>query len=165
MSQIITKQNRGFTLLYASLVSALLLAIGLAVFNIGSKELLLSSSARESQFAFYSADTGIECALYWDFVGSNTFATSSASNPPSSGINCAARDIATSWDYSNRTSTAATTTFELNLSNIGGADRCVAVTVGKSASPNKTNVEARGYNTSCNSTSPRRVERALRVSY
>ena len=57
---------RGFTLFYAVLITSLLLALGLAVFNITLKELLLSSDARESQNAFYSADTALECALFWD---------------------------------------------------------------------------------------------------
>lgn len=58
--------RRGFTLFYAVLTSSLLLAIGLAIFNITFKELVLSSGARESSNAFYAADTGLECALYWD---------------------------------------------------------------------------------------------------
>jgi len=58
--------SRGFTLFYALLVTSLLLALGLAVFNITLKELLLSSDARESQNAFYAADAALECALYWD---------------------------------------------------------------------------------------------------
>jgi Tfp pilus assembly protein PilX len=59
-------KQRGFTLFYAVLVSSLLLAIGVAIFNITFKELILSSGARESVNAFYAADTGLECALYWD---------------------------------------------------------------------------------------------------
>jgi len=57
---------RGFTLFYAVLVSSLLLALGLAIFNITYKELILSAGARESAVAFYAADAGLECALFWD---------------------------------------------------------------------------------------------------
>lgn len=57
---------RGFTLFYAVLVSSLLLAIGLAILNITFKEFVLSSGARDSETAFYAADTALECALYWD---------------------------------------------------------------------------------------------------
>lgn len=59
-------QQKGFTLFYAVLTASLLLAIGIAIFNITFKELILSSGARESANAFYAADTGLECALYWD---------------------------------------------------------------------------------------------------
>lgn len=58
--------NSGFTLFYAVLVSSLLLALGLAIFNITYKELILSAGARESATAFYAADSGLECALFWD---------------------------------------------------------------------------------------------------
>lgn len=58
--------RRGFTLFYAVLMSSLLLALGLAIFNITYKELILSAGARESAVAFYAADAGLECALFWD---------------------------------------------------------------------------------------------------
>lgn len=60
------KATRGFTLFYAVLVSSLLLALGLAIFNITYKELILSAGARESATAFYAADAALECALFWD---------------------------------------------------------------------------------------------------
>lgn len=56
----------GFTLFYSVLVSSLLLAIGLAILNITLKEFTLSSGARDSETAFYAADSALECALYWD---------------------------------------------------------------------------------------------------
>ena len=56
----------GFTLLFAVLISSLLLTIGIAIFNITFKEVILASQARESQFSFYAADSGLECALLWD---------------------------------------------------------------------------------------------------
>lgn len=62
----ISERQRGFTLFYAVLVASLMLAIGLAIFNITFKEFVLSSGARDSAGAFYAADTGLECALYWD---------------------------------------------------------------------------------------------------
>lgn len=56
----------GFALLVATLVSGLFLAISAVIFQIAYLQLLLSSTGRDSQFAFYAADTGAECALYWD---------------------------------------------------------------------------------------------------
>ncbi|MBI2618266.1 hypothetical protein HYW58_02325, partial [Candidatus Kaiserbacteria bacterium] len=71
-------KDGGFTLLIAVLVAGVLLAIGLAIFNIAIKELLLSSSGRDSQFAFYAADSGTECALFWE-QKQNGFSTSTPS--------------------------------------------------------------------------------------
>ena len=59
--------ERGFTLLLAALVASIVLALGTAIFEIAQKQVTLSSIGRDSQFAFYAADTIAECALYWDF--------------------------------------------------------------------------------------------------
>jgi hypothetical protein len=47
----------------------LVLAVGLAILSIALKQLQLSSAGRESQKAFFSADAGVECALYLDRGG------------------------------------------------------------------------------------------------
>jgi hypothetical protein len=60
------RSRRGFTLLFASLIGALMLAIGLSIFNLIFKELVLSSTISESQSAFVAADSAAECALFWD---------------------------------------------------------------------------------------------------
>ncbi|MDP3996838.1 MAG: pilus assembly PilX N-terminal domain-containing protein [bacterium] len=61
-------RDRGFTLLVALMTGVLLLSIGLAIMGISLKEVQLSASGRDSQFAFYAADSGMECALLWDRV-------------------------------------------------------------------------------------------------
>src|SRR3989344_3569012 len=58
--------RRGFTLLLSALIASIVLVLGASIFQIAQKELTLSSIGRDSQFAFYAADTGAECALYWD---------------------------------------------------------------------------------------------------
>lgn len=73
-----THRQRGFTLLLATLTASLLLLLGASIFGLIKKEVILSSLGRDSQFAFYAADSGAECALYWDFR-QNLF---SSSTPP-----------------------------------------------------------------------------------
>ena len=150
----IRKKHNGFALLYAVLISSILLAIGLAIFNLTIKELLLSSLGRDSQFAFYAADTGAECALYWDFDEVDAFATSS----PAASVNCGNKNVpvtATGGDgvYER--------TFDIDFSP---EPYCAVVSVTKYESPLKTIIESRGYNT-CDTANPRRVERAIRVTY
>lgn len=58
-----TKQNKGFVILFAILISALVLTIGVGIFRITLKETILSSAARESMIAFFASDGGLECAL------------------------------------------------------------------------------------------------------
>ncbi len=71
-----TQTQRGFTLLMATLLSSLLLLLGATIFGLIKKEVILSSLGRDSQFAFYAADTAAECALFWD-IRFNHFASTS----------------------------------------------------------------------------------------
>lgn len=148
--------NRGFTLLYSALISSLLLAIGIAVFNINSKELLLSSTARDSQFAFYAADTGIECALFWDFQKESAFATTTTST-----ITCNGVDIDGMGGREEGKDDPEYSEFTLDFSP--KQPYCAIVRVTKDSSGG-TRIESRGYNT-CDTSNPRRVERAIRTTY
>jgi Tfp pilus assembly protein PilX len=185
-----TYSSRGFTLLYAVLISSILLAIGIAIFEITVRELKLSSITRESGFAFFAADSGIECGLYWDMKYSGSYSAFPGSNSggpgiPTSGITCNGQDIAangtpptpyqantgtwTAWTYGT-VGSVTTTTFTVSL--LSGT-RCAIVTVTKTAltadpsPPVSTVIEARGYNVSCGTirTDPNAVEHALRASY
>jgi Tfp pilus assembly protein PilX len=179
-------KKKGFAMLFAVLVSSVLLSIGVSIFNLTIKELVLSSAGRESQFAFYAADTGIECGLYWDFKASTPsimFATSTESGSSPGGWRDSIIDAEDphcidtylkedfknpiSRDFSN-----GVTRFKLTIPNTnaqgGSAPYCAIVTVTKDSSSGimVTTVESRGYNTGCEDTSnPNRIERALVVTY
>src|SRR3989344_2749924 len=158
----INKHERGFTILFAMLISSLALAIGVAIYDITVRELDLSSTATQSQYAIYAADTGAECALYWD--SKNTFATSSQSSVPSSGVLCNSIDIALAQWTIESAPTAATTTFMVTFSP---QPYCTSVTVAKSGTPSQTTIVSRGYNASCSvsiSGTPK-LERVFQVSY
>jgi len=145
------RSNGGFTLLFAVLISGVLLAIGLAIFNITIKELLLSSSGRDSQFAFYAADSGAECALYWDQKG-GAFSTSTAG-----AISCNGLSISDVGGVGYNTAM----TFQFEVDGF-----CAIVSVTKSETHPRTKVESKGYNTTCDNTvNSRRIERAIRVTY
>lgn len=62
----IKNTQRGFTLLIAVIFMSVMLSFGLALGSIGYKQQVLASNAIESQYAFYVADTALECALYAD---------------------------------------------------------------------------------------------------
>jgi Tfp pilus assembly protein PilX len=168
------RTDRAFAMLFAVLVSSVLLSIGLSIFNLTVKEITLSSSGRESQFSFYAADTGVECALYWDFKGTNVFATSTSNRTPSPATpDCVA---STSPQYinispSSQTSSSAVTQFSLSIPNTNLVTSayepyCAVVTVTKTDSGGiiTTDIDSRGYNT-CDASDPNRVERALKVTY
>ena len=60
------QRNKGFVILVAVLVSSMLISIGTFIAVMALKELQLSSSSKDSQKAFYAADSALECALYHD---------------------------------------------------------------------------------------------------
>ncbi len=62
----ITHTQRGFALLIAVIFMSVMLSFGLALGSLAYKQAVLASSAVESQYAFYAADAGLECALYAD---------------------------------------------------------------------------------------------------
>jgi len=141
-----TNDKMGFTLLLAVLITSIILGIsvGISVFVI--RELLISSTGRESQKAFFAADSGVECALYWDFK-QNAFEPSSTRV-----ISCAG---------SSPTVGGASGISEFDLTFTNGA--CTHVKVDKTV-PSSTTIDSAGHNT-CNLSDPNRVERTLRVSY
>lgn len=153
---------RGFTLFFAVLVASLALAIGLAIYDITIRELDLSATATQSEYAIYAADTGAECALYWDAkynTNQSAFATSSASRPPTSGIYCNSIDIAAApWAWVG-TASAATTTFTITFSPL---PYCATVQVAKAGNPTATVITSHGYNV-CGNTGTLQLERVLQV--
>lgn len=162
-----TKQNKkGYTLLFAVLVSALILAIGISILNVSKKEFLIATSARDSSEAFYSADAGIECAAYWDNKG--TFSDGNLGN-----LKCEKSYSYKSTIYIvNNGITQGTFVFHLGFDGSAGSP-CAIVTVKKTIVGNTlvTTIDSKGYNTgwnpgdsSCSLQSARRVERALRLT-
>lgn len=65
MANIKLKQT-GFVMAFSLLLSSIVLALAFGIFNLLLKQISLTSSAKDSQIAFYAADAGMECALYWD---------------------------------------------------------------------------------------------------
>jgi len=155
------KSNRGITLLIAIIIAASLLVISMGLVNIAVKQAFLSSSAKESQYAFYAADTGIECALYWDVrnenAGRSAFATSTTQTIYCNQDNTNPINPNTPTGVVGGMSAPAfTITFKPN-------PYCAVVTVTKN-NDGTTKIESRGYNT-CDPSSSSRVERAVKVTY
>jgi hypothetical protein len=68
MRKNILKNDRGVVLLIAVTISSLVLVIGIGIISIITKEIVLSSLNKNSQAAFFAADSGIDCAMHWDLV-------------------------------------------------------------------------------------------------
>lgn len=149
------KDQTGLTLFVAILITGTLLLISVAIISLSVKEALLSSSARESQYAFYAADTGAECAIYWDVKSPNGYSSFSTSTPAI--IYCLG--TYPSITRSPLVNGNGTSTFRISFPS---EPYCADVLVAKTG--NNTKIESLGYNT-CVNTNPRRVQRAVRVTY
>lgn len=132
-------QKRGAVLLIAILVASVALTVGLGVYNRTYKELLFASFWKQTQLAFMSADSGLECSLYWELH-------------PTYPATCFGNTIL-DWVPGQAG------VFSVDIPSGG----CVKITVAWNGVA--TTTEARGYNTSCAvvtaGTNPRIVERGL----
>jgi hypothetical protein len=160
--------SRGFTLFIAALVSSVLLSLAIYMAGIARKELILTNLGRESQYAFYAADAGAECALYMDFKALLEPGTSQTSMQCSNQLVKNLTNIALpdgSFDV------VFNTPLKLRFEQAG---RCVLITIEKvdvvaplgELDAGGTIIQSKGYNTSCaTTTSPRRLERGIRLQY
>ena len=147
--------QKGITLLVGIIVASLLFLVSMAIANITLKQIIFSSVGRESQFAFYAADSGIECALFWDLknpAGGSAFV---APGPHTINCNNQTFNIVPTLVGSDYVSTFTVT--------FSPEPYCVTVEVTKE-SDEDTHIDSRGYNT-CDPNSPRRVERGVEVDY
>jgi Tfp pilus assembly protein PilX len=159
-----TTPQRGFTLLIAVILATVSLAVGLALADIAYKQVLLSSTARNSQVAFYRADSALECALYYDQqIGAFT-----------SGVNYTGSYICEGLSVSVSNTALADGgrkyTFTVPCSG-GGTSAVVTIYKQVSASCNSTSplnpkncFFSSGFNT-CNASSPIRFERGVKALY
>lgn len=184
--------KKGFTVLYAILVASLLLSISLGIYSISLRDFILSSSASESEKAIFAADSGVECALYWDRVrhsfaspgiaASNGFSAIAVNPATIRTIYCGETsrilydpNVGSTLEYSfsnfNATEVGWVTQFIVRFTPDNNAP-CALVVVYKRAIDSTatvgpsihTRIESRGYN-SCDTANPRRVERAIEVRY
>ncbi len=151
-----TLPQRGFTLLIAVVLASVSLSIGMALLDIALKQVILSSSARQSQIAFYNADSVLECALYYDQHDQlDTFGYAKTSSP---NISCnGVSNIPVSFTSGSGTRERR---FTVPCAT-GGTAGEVIITKDSDAT---TGIYATGFNT-CNVANERRIERGLKVTY
>jgi Tfp pilus assembly protein PilX len=65
------KNEQGFALLMTLIVVTVVVAIGLTVLDLSTKQIRLSTNAKDSEVAFHAANAGMECARYWRRTAAN----------------------------------------------------------------------------------------------
>ncbi|MEK7091440.1 MAG: hypothetical protein AAB900_00450 [Patescibacteria group bacterium] len=176
------KSNKAFVLLYAVLVASVVLAIGFSLANIITKQIILSSLGQSSRIAYYAADGGRDCGLFWanfsEVITGSSFGSGTVihcgldnSNPSvslapdpilagSSLLNLYGIDLT---DYNYQAYALPSINFLLD-----GRPACAKVTVFSfdfdptKALNYRTIVLSRGFNTGCTSSAgPRTVSRTV----
>jgi Tfp pilus assembly protein PilX len=168
------KTKQGFVSLFAVLMSLVILAITIGISTVAFKENVLAFSAREGSYAFFAADTGLECALYHDSEGVFSDLLNGISSPAVSNFDCA--DFAPATTIPSGSSIV---NFKIENLNMAGRDRCVEVSVDKDAQMpdpvtpgnfiSATKIYSNGFNINCadvlNASSNRVVNRLLIATY
>ncbi len=149
-SSLELSSSGGFALLYTVVIISLLLTIAISISDTSLKQGVLSGLAKDSQIAFYQADAGAECALYYD-VALAAFPFGGGTPPPGT-MTCGSASIPL---------TSSTGSYFIYETTTGSAP-CFSVRIDKS-NPAQTKIESRGHNI-CGA-SPRQVERAIKVRY
>jgi hypothetical protein len=155
------KDNRGFTLLFGILIGGFMLAIGSSVLGFSSRQTGVSGLGRESQSAFYAADSGVECAKYFD-IKNNAF------TPSSGSIQCGGYTInfTDTGDVpcpANASETCDVRKLAVNVSS-GATDPEAEVVIYKGQQSGRTIIKSSGHNTR-DTTRSLRVERTVEVAY
>lgn len=148
-------RSRGFTLLVAVIFTSVVLSVALALSDVAYRQVVLASTARQSQYAFYAADAGLECSLYWDQKMDEFDYTT---EPLSGSFSCQGQTV--SFSAPAASAGSRTTTFSIPCA--GGGSQSAAVIYKQSTGA--TAMDVSGYN-SCTSSDPNRVERGLKASY
>jgi len=159
MAKIILKikNKKGFVLLFAVTLTALILSITLGVTNIALREIKFGTNARDTNNAFFAADVGIECAEYYDRGDINRFPVGGSAT----SITCAENSIAVELSSQNL--------WTFVVPELGSATQsCAIVTVDKTLQDGYVHILSKGYNIGspdCTSPNPNRVERFIEVKY
>lgn len=154
------KNNQnGYAILFTVVVISIILLISISLSDTTYKQMTLSALSKDSQTAFYQADTASECALLADYKG-QVFNTEEGVKTLISNFSCGGQNMIVSGNDEND--------YVIRLDNENISGKCFNISVKRtqedSVSPVITTVIANGYNI-CNILNIRSVERTIQVTY
>ncbi len=165
-------EEKGFVVLIAVLVSGLLITIGIFIANIAIKEIALSNSSKNSQKAFYAADSAAECVLYQD-IKLRQFATSSSDVGFPTEVLCNGDIFTVTRELSSPNGALSIVRFsftphaDVGFSRPGPDNYPFAIVsiekVDIGTATDETIIRSRGFNVK--GASGNRVERAIQINY
>lgn len=160
------RSERGFTLFYALVVVGVVALMAFGVSRTALNEVVFSSLGNKSQQAFFAANSGLECALYWDLRHAQ-FLPDSVAVIDEQDLYCAGKNVRTHADGDfERTTAGSTFTTKFTVTDLNDSGSCANVEVIKTEDSSgvlQTRIESDGQN-ACDS-SARDVQRSIRVEY
>lgn len=156
------KDNNGFVALFTVLLTSVILAMAVGIASISLKEIVLSSSASDGSKAFYAADSGIECLLYYERT--DTPLVAPHLNDPS--VRC--NDVSVIGD-GPISDFEANEVYNLEVSFGENNELCADILVKRQFTSGvlyNVLIESKGSNVPCSEdNNPKKVERTIRVTY
>ena len=159
------KMSAGFIIVLGVLVATILFSLGFGIAAFALKQILVTSTIKNSYVAFYAADSGLECAYYWNNQRNDgrvrSVFTDNSIAPDDEQQNWTSLEcnntVITDFEYPNNT------TFGFQLSDKLPGDATTSVTVTKFNTGTFHNqYDAVGLNSAVVA-SPKRVERRIRA--
>ena len=163
-----SEARRGFALLVAVIFMSVMLTLGLALGALAYKQSKLTGTTIESQYAFYAADSALECVLYVD-QQSNLFAYPSPEPASAPTMSCGGTN--STFPSAFPTGIVSYTPTEWVIAervSLDSGAHCADVTIYKplQSSSAKTYLFSQGYNVPCSSVGgPTTVARGLEAYY
>ena len=149
--------SKGYTLLFAIIVSTVVLSVAAFILTISRKQFLLASASRDSTVAFYAADSGIECAMEASYNGNLTPATAGQQIQLATAVSCgSATPIKPNYISASPPSGISNYNTSLPLSQatipFPFGSTCAVLTVTDGTDSNgshMTVIDSNGYNVNC----------------
>jgi hypothetical protein len=161
-------KNGGYTLLFAILLTSVILAVSVSILSISRKEIILSTAGRDSLTSFYAADSAMECLLYWEGLGAISTSTSSTITCTTKSYTIDTDDwtqVGDLWTWSSGT---GANDYILLGANSSGACAYISIEKGyedvNGILQLQNKFTARGYNT-CDRANDKRTERGIQVTF
>jgi len=153
------KNQKGYAILFTVVIVSAISVITAGLTNAVYKQLVLSSLAKDSQSAFYQADTAGDCALYADRVkGAEESPNLITDGGP---FSCGGLELTVVSTGLNYTISPSPTVQD-------SSDPCFMIDVTKDAitipGTITTTIKAKGYNF-CDKSNLRTVEREIQIDY
>lgn len=166
-----TKTDKGYTLLFAVIVSSIVLSIAAFILAISRKQFILASAARDSTMAIYAADSGIQCYVKAYDNGYSTTSPFSVNCNNKPSLQTMSGNWASADSGASKLNFSALPVYQVKTSHMTINGSCVFLNIydgyDLKTNSHKTVVESRGYSigtaANCPVNNPREEERAIRL--